>query len=49
MKSPPTTIAIVEDDPSLREILTTNPGWELTDTFPDAESALLPFQKIRPA
>lgn len=44
MNKKPTTIALVEDDPSLREILSEmlqgSPEWELTGTFPDAESAL---------
>jgi DNA-binding NarL/FixJ family response regulator len=41
----PTSIAIVEDDPSLRKILADvldgSPDWELAGVFADAETALL--------
>lgn len=52
MKQFPTTIAVVEDDLSLREILAEilhgSPDWELTGTFPDAESALLALPEDPP-
>lgn len=52
MKTKPATIAIVEDDPSLREILAEilqgSPHWELTGTFSDAESALLALPENPP-
>jgi DNA-binding NarL/FixJ family response regulator len=52
MKTKPATIAIVEDDPSLREILAEilqgSPDWELTGTFSDAESALLALPQNPP-
>lgn len=41
----PTSIALVEDDPSLRKILAEtlagSPGWELAGIFADSEAALL--------
>lgn len=52
MKTKPATIAIIEDDPSLREILAEilqgSPDWELTGTFSDAESALLALPENPP-
>lgn len=53
MNKKPTTIALVEDDPSLREILSeilnASPEWELTGDFPDAESALLGLPENSPS
>lgn len=44
MSQDPVTIAIVEDDPILREtlaeIVQSSPRWQLVDAFADAESAL---------
>ena len=44
MTQPPTSIAIVEDDPSLREILAdileSSPVWELAGIYSDADAAL---------
>lgn len=51
-QSSPITVAVVEDDVSIREVLTTwlrkAPGFSFVGAFPDGESAIAEMSRIQP-